>query len=78
MPTAFRSGPYRLFFYSADRMEPRHIHVERGIAVAKFWLDPVRLATNRGFAPPELAQVERSVHDNAAQLLKAWNDFFAH
>jgi hypothetical protein len=38
MPTVLRSGPYRFFFYSADREEPRHVHVARGEARAKFWL----------------------------------------
>jgi hypothetical protein len=28
MPTVLRSGPYRFFFYSADRGEPPHVHVE--------------------------------------------------
>jgi Domain of unknown function (DUF4160) len=44
MPTVLRSGPYRLFFYSGDRDEPRHVHVEREANLAKLWLDPVRLA----------------------------------
>jgi hypothetical protein len=43
MPTVLRSGPYRLFFYSGDRGEPPHVHVERESSVAKVWLDPVRL-----------------------------------
>lgn len=44
MPTILRVGPYRFFFYSGDGREPPHIHVERDSGVAKFWLDPVRLA----------------------------------
>ena len=49
MPTVLRSGPYRVFFYSGDRDEPRHVHVEREASLAKFWLDPVRLAESGGF-----------------------------
>src|SRR3989442_13452197 len=49
MPTLLRSGPYRLFFYSGDRGEPPHVHVERENSVAKVWLDPVRLERNTGF-----------------------------
>jgi len=49
MPTLLRSGPYRLFFYSGDRGEPPHVHVERENSVAKIWLDPVRLERNIGF-----------------------------
>ncbi len=29
MPTVFRSGPYRFFFYSNEGSEPPHIHVQR-------------------------------------------------
>ena len=43
MPTVLRRGPYRFFFYSSDRAEPPHVHVERDENLAKFWLDPVRL-----------------------------------
>lgn len=77
MPTVFRSGPYRLFFYSADRAEPPHIHAVRDDSMAKFWLDPVRMAANHGFARPELDRIESLIRDNTALLLKAWHDFFA-
>lgn len=43
MPSIRNIGPYRFFFYSGDRDEPTHIHVERERNKAKFWLDPVRL-----------------------------------
>jgi hypothetical protein len=39
MPTVLRRGPYRSFFYSSDRAEPPHVHVERDANLAKFWLD---------------------------------------
>jgi hypothetical protein len=76
MPTVFRSGPYRCFFYSADRAERPHTHVVRDDNVAKFWLDPVSLATNNGFARPELDQIRGLIQNNTALLLKAWHDFF--
>ena len=77
MPTVLRSGPYRLFFYSADRGEPRHVHVARDDCRAKFWLDPVRLDDSTGFAPSELGKLEAIVTENATLLRKAWDDFFA-
>ena len=76
MPTVHREGPYRFFFYSADRHEPPHVHVERDASRAKFWLDPVRLARSGGFGPAELQQVERLVTAQAQLLLKAWNEYF--
>jgi Domain of unknown function (DUF4160) len=77
MPTVLRSGPYRLFFYSADREEPRHVHVERDDFRAKFWLDPVRLHDSTGFARHELGRIEKVVDQHRDQLRKAWDDFFA-
>jgi hypothetical protein len=36
-------SPYRFFFYSGDKDEPSHVHVERDDKIAKVWLEPVRL-----------------------------------
>jgi len=74
----FRSGPYRLFFYSADHHEPPHVHVEREERQAKFWLDPVRLENSRGFRRIEIRQIERLVADNAGLLLEAWHEYFGN
>lgn len=76
MPTVLRSGPYRLFFYSADRDEPPHVHVARDDCHAKVWLEPVRLHDSTGFARAELGVVEALVREHAATLRKAWNDYF--
>ena len=76
MPTVLRAGPYRLFFYSADRDEPRHVHVERAEAKAKFWLEPVRLEKSYGFGRAELGSIERLVAENAAALLRSWHEYF--
>jgi len=56
MPTVLRHGPYRFHFWSADRAEPPHVHVERDRATAKFWLNPVRLVTSRNFKETECAR----------------------
>jgi hypothetical protein len=49
MPTALRIGSYRIYFYSYDCGEPRHMHVDRENRSAKFWLDPdVALEENHG------------------------------
>ncbi|MBI2822983.1 MAG: DUF4160 domain-containing protein, partial [Acidobacteria bacterium] len=70
------SGPYRFFFYSGDRDEPRHVHVERESNRAKFWLDPVRLARSGGFGAAELLRLERLVAERQQLLLRAWDDYF--
>lgn len=75
MPTVPRTGPYRCFFYAGDREEPPHVHVERDLDVAKFWLDPVRLVSSGGFRRKEIARVQRLV-EHQAELLESWNEFF--
>jgi hypothetical protein len=77
MPTVLRSGPYRVFFYSADREEPRHVHVARDVCRAKVWLDPVQLQDSTGFGRAELAKAEQLVAEHTDELRKAWDDFFA-
>ena len=76
MPTVLRVGPYRFYFFSGDRNEPPHIHVKRDKADAKFWLAPLRLARQIGFAPHELRTIEKIISDNEQLLLEAWRDAF--
>jgi hypothetical protein len=76
VPTTLRVGPYRLFFYSGDRDEPPHVHVEREINVAKFWLRPVRLENSGGFGRSEINRIQRIVETNQEILLRGWNDYF--
>jgi hypothetical protein len=76
MPTVLRSGPYRLFFYSADGLEAPHVHVERDDKIAKFWLRPVRLADSGGFGRVEIRRLEAIVEENVDVLLRSWDEFF--
>lgn len=65
MPTVLRSGPYRFFFYSSDHDEPPHVHIERDDRIAKFWLDPVRLASS-------------GARKHRDDLLEAWHAYFGN
>ncbi|MBU0693356.1 MAG: DUF4160 domain-containing protein [Candidatus Omnitrophica bacterium] len=76
MPTVFRIGAYRFFFYAGDRDEPMHTHIERNNKVAKFWLDPVRLQSNGGFDRVEIGQIHRIINEHQTQLKEAWNEYF--
>ncbi len=77
MPVVLRIGPYEFFFFSNERQEPAHIHVERDEDEAKFWLSPVRLAANHGFSLHELTRVQRLVVENEAFLKEKWDGYFA-
>ena len=74
MPTVLRIGPYRFFFYSGDREEPRHVHVERESNRGKFWLDPVALSRNEGFRPHDLNQVRALIVIHRQRITEAWHD----
>ncbi len=76
MPTVLEVGPYRFFFYSGDKDEPLHIHVERERNKAKFWLDPVRLQSSGGFNRTEINQIQRLIEENKEHLVRSWNDYF--
>ena len=75
-PTVLRSGPYRFFFFSNEGKEPPHIHVQRDRQLAKFWIEPVRLAASTGFKARELTRMEDLVGENELVFLEAWHAFF--
>ena len=64
------------FFYSADRNEPPHVHVEHQGNIAKIWIDPVRIADTGGLRRGELLDIERLTREHRDGLLEAWNEFF--
>lgn len=76
MPTVLRDGPYRFYFYSNERNEPPHVHIDRDDLSAKFWLDPVRMAGNHGFNAKELLTIQSVVTENQRQFLEDWNGHF--
>jgi hypothetical protein len=76
VPEVLRDGRYRFFFWSNEGIEPPHVHVEAAEDEAKFWLDPVGLARNRGFRRHELTELERKVREHRTELLDAWHRHF--
>ncbi|MBO9684061.1 MAG: DUF4160 domain-containing protein [Flavisolibacter sp.] len=47
MPTLLNEKGFRFFFYSNENSEPIHIHVKKGQAEGKIWLEPT--LTGHGF-----------------------------
>jgi hypothetical protein len=76
VPTIARLGPYRFYFYSGDRTEPRHVHVEREDMLAKFWLAGPSLAESKGFAAHELRSLARIVAEHRDAFVEAWDEHF--
>ena len=63
-------------FYAGDREESAHIHVEWDVNAAKFWLDPVGVASSGGFRRNEVGRIQRLVEGHQAELLRSWDEFF--
>jgi len=76
MPTILRTDGFRVYFYSHEPGEPPHVHVDRGGATAKIWLEPVMIAANAGFPARELGDVLRLIRTHEQKFLEAWRGFF--
>jgi hypothetical protein len=79
MPTVFRERGFRFFFYSNEGSprEPLDIHVEKGDAEAKFWLEPeVQLAYNGGYDARTFRELLEIVLANRERIKRAWDEFF--
>lgn len=77
MPALLRVRGYRFFFFSLEGREPPHIHVAHAGRYAKFWLEPVELANNRGFRGHELAEIREIVIENREFFLEKWHEYFS-
>ena len=75
MPTVLRVGPFRFHFYANEKGEPPHIHIDFEDGDAKFWLDPVSLAHNKGVPAIRLREIERLVRANRALLKEKFDEF---
>lgn len=81
MPTVFRHGSFRFFFYSneGDPREPIHIHVRDGNGEAKFWIgDDIVLARSSGYDARTLRRLSKIVDENRDLIEKMWNDYFSY
>ena len=77
MPALLRVRAYRFFFFSLEGREPPHIHVAHAGRYAKFWLEPVELANNRGFRGHELTEIGKIVIENREFFLEKWHEYFS-
>ncbi|MCX6049204.1 MAG: DUF4160 domain-containing protein [Chloroflexi bacterium] len=67
-------GPYEVRFYEYDLNERPHVHVRREGKQAKFWLTPIELFQNRGYADHELSKIEQLLRKNRQRLLTLWDE----
>lgn len=81
MPVIFRWDGYRFFFFSneGNPREPCHIHIQKGEAIAKFWITPeVKLAEAYKMTSSELKKLLGLVEQNKELIEEKWNEYFTN
>ena len=76
MPTILKLRGYRFFFFSNEKGEPPHVHIEKSGKSAEVWLTPVMLQKSGGFKPHEINEVLKLTQEHREELLEAWNAYF--
>ena len=76
MPTVLRIGAFRFYFFSHEPNEPSHVHVDKGSATIKVWLETVEVAKSRGFRAHEIGGIVAMVEQHRTELLEAWHEYF--
>ena len=78
MPTIFIINGFRFFFYSSENDEPVHVHITKGNANGKVWLEPeISIAYMHEFTTRETRQIMEIITDEIVTLKKKWNDYFS-
>ena len=53
-----------------------HVHVEHGDGVAKFWLQPIELASSYRMKARQLKQARLIVEDELDIIKEKWREYF--
>lgn len=77
MPTVLLINGFRFFFYSNENNEPAHVHVIKGNADGKIWLEPfLNMAYMHRFTNAEQNNILEIVNSNYELLKKKWHEYF--
>jgi hypothetical protein len=76
MPTVLLINGYRFFFFSNEKNEPIHIHIEKAEKYSKFWINPTYVAMNYGFTGKELREISEIIDKNEELIKNKWNEHF--
>ena len=76
MPTLLDIEGFRFHFFSNEGTEPLHVHIRKGDAIAKFWLQPVRLDFSEGFNSGELRRLRELTFEHQDDFVRRWNEYF--
>jgi hypothetical protein len=76
MPTVLRIKGHRFFFFSNEGNEPPHIHIETADKYAKFWINPIVLATSIGYNSKELREIHQIIEEYKNLFEEKWHEYF--
>ena len=78
MPTLLLEKGFSFFFYSNENNEPIHVHVKKGDAEAKIWLEPfITIAWIGDFTKTEENTILEIIKVNAENFKLKWNEYFS-
>ena len=78
MPTVLTEQGFRFFFWSNENDEPMHVHVEKGGAEGKIWLEPVvKIAYMHGFIAKQEKIIMGIIKDKFLIFKQKWDEHFA-
>lgn len=78
MPKVLLLNGLRFFFYSNENNEPMHIHVIKGEAYGKIWLEPsIIMVYLIGFNKSEIKEINEIVIAHSEQFKKKWHEYFS-
>ncbi len=78
MPVVLRFEGFKFFFYSneGNPREPVHIHVRNHEGEAKFWIYPVKLASNYGFSDVVINKLSSVINQHQDLIWSQWHEYF--
>lgn len=77
MPTLLLLNGLRFFFWSNENNEPIHVHVTKGDANGKIWLEPdIKIEYLIGFSNSEQKDILDIIQKNSENFKNKWNEYF--
>lgn len=77
MPTLLLLNGFRFFFYSNENNEPIHVHITKGDAYGKVWVEPeINIAYLIGFSGSEEKTIIEIITEYAPAFKQKWNEYF--
>lgn len=78
MPNLLFINGLRFFFYSNENNEPAHVHITKGGASGKVWLEPViEIAYLHGFTNSEEKDILKIMETHSQYFKTKWHEYFS-